>query len=840
MRRLLTALKQRIGREQAGQALVELLVAMGIASLMLPAMATAIVASREGRVQQHMRLEATALLRETNEAVRSVREKDWNQFALVGSFHTIHSGGVWSLAPGTQTIGQFTQRVVIAETQRNTTTGVIVTSGGTVDPSTIKATVTISWATPVFSYISNEAYFQRYSGNTSWSETATADFSDGTLTNTVASSTGGGQVELAAAGGPAHVQSRNTANSASSTTIAQTFNSAVTGGNLIVVAVSWDSSSTASVTCSDNVGNTYSSALVANDTINTQALGICYAANSVGGTAITVTATFAVASTTRYIAIHEYSGVAVTSPADGSSSGVAVGSTAPDNVTSGSATTTVSGDLIFGAVVETAAGSTTISPGTNFTQRQNVISEVATQDRIQASAGSVASTMTFGTSQRYAAAMMAFKPLGTPTDWSPPVSLSSYNAAGTQDALDVFSVGNYAYLCDGTVMTILDMTTPANPTFVGSYTASSTVNHVYVDGTYAYLSTINNSAELTIVNISNPASPALASTVNLADTNDALTTFVAGGFAYVGRAVDTTSGTNEFYIINVSNPNSPSTLGSINLTGNVNNIKVNGNFAYLATAVDTTEVVVINVTNKSAPTTAGSYNAAGTADGVDLGIQGTTLYLAEVNNTSGAEVFALSIATPSTPSLLGTYEVGGNVTGISPTANYLFLSTIVATRQFIVVNSSTPSSLTLRANVNLGVNANDIKFSGTYAYIATTSDTQEMRIFAPFPEGGSTGYQASGTYESSTFDTLDTSGFNYITFTISEPASTDITFQIATNNDNATWSFVGPDGTAGTSFSSPGTIHIATTGRYVRYRATLTGPGSSTPVLSDIGINYSP
>jgi hypothetical protein len=66
-------------------------------------------------------------------------------------------------------------------------------------------------------------------------------------------------------------------------------------------------------------------------------------------------------------------------------------------------------------------------------------------------------------------------------------------------------------------------------------------------------------------------------------------------------------------------------------------------------------------------------------------------------------------------------------------------------------------------------------------------------------------------------------------------------FQVATNNDNATWSFIGPDGTAGTYYTVPGTTMSASHNgsRYVRYRAYLsTSDVNFTPSLSNVNLNY--
>ena len=77
--------------------------------------------------------------------------------------------------------------------------------------------------------------------------------------------------------------------------------------------------------------------------------------------------------------------------------------------------------------------------------------------------------------------------------------------------------------------------------------------------------------------------------------------------------------------------------------------------------------------------------------------------------------------------------------------------------------------------------------------------------------------------------------------TVNEPALTNIRLQIAVNNDNATWNYVGPDGTATTYFDNLGAIHLSqVNGRYFRYKAYLTSNGLVTPALLDATVNYSP
>jgi len=107
------------------------------------------------------------------------------------------------------------------------------------------------------------------------------------------------------------------------------------------------------------------------------------------------------------------------------------------------------------------------------------------------------------------------------------------------------------------------------------------------------------------------------------------------------------------------------------------------------------------------------------------------------------------------------------------------------------------------------------------------------------------GYYESGDLTSSTFYSGDLSslGWGAISFTIVEPASTDIKFQIRTADaegglSSATW--YGPTGTDD-YYTSTGTDinSVHDDERWVQYKAYFTGPGDDTPTLSDVSIAYS-
>lgn len=71
------------------------------------------------------------------------------------------------------------------------------------------------------------------------------------------------------------------------------------------------------------------------------------------------------------------------------------------------------------------------------------------------------------------------------------------------------------------------------------------------------------------------------------------------------------------------------------------------------------------------------------------------------------------------------------------------------------------------------------------------------------------------------------------------PAQTGVKFQLAVNNDNATWNFVGSDGTAGTFFTSTTTLSGFANNRYLRYKVFFeTDDEAATPQLDSITFTF--
>ncbi len=106
-------------------------------------------------------------------------------------------------------------------------------------------------------------------------------------------------------------------------------------------------------------------------------------------------------------------------------------------------------------------------------------------------------------------------------------------------------------------------------------------------------------------------------------------------------------------------------------------------------------------------------------------------------------------------------------------------------------------------------------------------------------------YQSSGILTSSTFDTGSASNFDQVSWLPQnqppETGANSVTMQVATNNDNTTWSFRGPDGT-GNSFYTSANLNlnpIHNGDRYMRYKVFLnTASTTWTPNVGDVSLTF--
>ena len=180
-----------------GQTLIELLITIGLSAILIPALLAGFSITRSGRVQQDFRLQATAYVKEAEEALRVVQANGWSNL-VAGTYHPVISvsGKTWTLVSGPETnlAGIFTRQIVISDVYRDTN-GNITGPSGSPDPATKLVTITVSWSGPISSNVSSITYLTRYA-NSVYTETLASTFNAGTLTSTQVTNTAGGEITL--------------------------------------------------------------------------------------------------------------------------------------------------------------------------------------------------------------------------------------------------------------------------------------------------------------------------------------------------------------------------------------------------------------------------------------------------------------------------------------------------------------------------------------------------------------------------------------------------------------------------------------------------------------------
>ena len=186
-----------------------------------------------------------------------------------------------------------------------------------------------------------------------------------------------------------------------SSTVSVAYKVAQTAGDLNIVVVGWNDTTSSVNSLTDTLGNTYSLA-VGPTTASGARQSIYYAKNIKGGSN-TVTVAFNQAAVAVDLRVLEYKGLSPTSPLDVTAAAVGSSTTA----SSGSATTTSANELIFGA--DTIATGTP-GPGTGFTTRiiTSPDSDIA-EDKIVSATGAYSATAPVSPSGYWVMQMATFR-----------------------------------------------------------------------------------------------------------------------------------------------------------------------------------------------------------------------------------------------------------------------------------------------------------------------------------------------------------------------------------------------------------------------------------------------
>lgn len=319
------------------------------------------------------------------------------------------------------------------------------------------------------------------------------------------------------------------------------------------------------------------------------------------------------------------------------------------------------------------------------------------------------------------------------TSWLNATQAGSYNAQGTGNGVKIATAGNYAYVVRSSSpnFIIVDVSNPASPALVTAIDVANTPTNITVSGTHAYITTSSNNAELLILDISNPASPAINATYNASGNADGLSVAIGGNYAYLTRAAN--GGTDEFVVLDVATPTAPVRIGGYGNNISLNDVNVDGDYAYVGTNNNSRELLILNINNPASPALAKTYDMPGNGAILAVSKYGNNLFVARTTTLT-----SINVSNVTSPLVLGAVTTTGTATvndvSLDSTGTYAFLGTNSANAEFQIADISNASSMSIVRTVDVSPgtnNMNGVVYSSSLDIVvgATASDTQEVVTF---------------------------------------------------------------------------------------------------------------
>jgi len=298
-----------------------------------------------------------------------------------------------------------------------------------------------------------------------------------------------------------------------------------------------------------------------------------------------------------------------------------------------------------------------------------------------------------------------------------PTQLSTLVFDTTEQGCRTFDVAvkdNYAYIADYNGFYVVDVTDPALPALAASFTAFDSADHhaydVYIDGTYAFVSTENEG--LYILDITNPADPQKVSSFK--DSEKSISMFYCvvreGNYLYIAGGIQ---GLVILDITDITDPQLVSYQPGNDYGGALVVVKKD-NYVYMTT--ETTGLYKFDVSDPSAPVKVEVFEF-GQHKGYGTWHKGNTIVYG--NATFGVRI--LDIAGESIVEK-GSFLTTGRIIECAGTNGYAFAS--AGHNGLYVLDVTEPSAPAITAHLDLDGYANGLCVMNNTVYIAAGASAE--------------------------------------------------------------------------------------------------------------------
>ena len=279
-----------------------------------------------------------------------------------------------------------------------------------------------------------------------------------------------------------------------------------------------------------------------------------------------------------------------------------------------------------------------------------------------------------------------------------PVILGTFGTCGFNTTLAAY--GDYLFGASGDSITVVNISNPTSPAVIHSWHVSSGppygVSSIVVTGNRLFYSAWNSG--FLIYDITDVTQPALLSSYQSLEYMAAYDVEVQGSYAFVASS-------NGLNVIDISDPSKLTPIASLDLPY-AEQIVLGGNYAYIRDYY--AGLHIADISNPSAPALINTFDTPGYA--WDIAVSGNYLYVADQD--SGLQV--VDVSNPSAPTLVNTARLG-YVSTVFASGNYVYVG--ISSSGMKILDVSDPLAPILVGSYSQsGQRPLDLKVAGGYAY----------------------------------------------------------------------------------------------------------------------------
>ncbi|MDP2624781.1 MAG: hypothetical protein Q8P27_01200 [Candidatus Peregrinibacteria bacterium] len=195
---------------------------------------------------------------------------------------------------------------------------------------------------------------------------------------------------------------------------------------------------------------------------------------------------------------------------------------------------------------------------------------------------------------------------------------------------------------------------------------------------------------------------------------------VDGNYAYVATAKTQTGLT----IVDISDLNNPVVIAQLDVEGKGEYITKDGNYVYMGVEDDNKGLAIVDVTNPAAPSLTASLNVGDL--GNQVAVSGNYLYMGVDDDDQGFVV--VDITTKSSPAIVDSLDLNTEVQAVYLNGNYAYLGVDDDQDGLRVIDISNPLSVSQVASLDVGEEVNAIEISGFYAYLGIEDTGDSLQV----------------------------------------------------------------------------------------------------------------